>query len=78
MPDRQLLHLVFGGELKDPSGTEFVDTGKLDIVGIYPNYKAAYEAWRGKAQATVDDAHTRYVIVHLHRLLDPEQEAGRT
>ena len=74
MPDRQLLHLVFGGELKDPSGTEFVDTRKLDIVGIYPNYKAAYAAWRGKAQATVDDAHVRYVIVHLHRLLDPEQE----
>ena len=71
---KQLLHLVFGGELKDPSGTEFVDTDRLDIVGIYPNYKAAYQAWRGKAQATVDDAHVRYVIVHLHRLLDPEQE----
>ena len=74
MPTRQLLHLVFGGELKDPSGTEFVDTAKLDVVGIYPNYKAAYEAWRGKAQATVDDAHMRYFIVHLHRLLDPEEE----
>ena len=74
---RQLLHLVFGGELSDPSGTEFVDTAKLDLVGIYPNYKAAYEAWRGKAQATVDDAHMRYFIVHLHRLLDPEEDEGR-
>ena len=77
MPSRQLLHLVFGGELKDPSGTEFVDTAKLDVVGIYPNYKAAHEAWRGKAQATVDDAHMRYFIVHLHRLLDPEEEKAR-
>ena len=75
MPDRQLLHLVFGGELKDPSGTEFADTARLDLVGIYPNYRTAYEAWRGKAQATVDDAHMRYFIVHLHRLLDPEDEA---
>ena len=77
MPSRQLLHLVFGGELKDPSGTEFVDTAKLDLVGIYPNYKAAHEAWRGKAHATVDDAHMRYFIVHLHRLLDPEEEKAR-
>ena len=69
---KQLLHLVFGGELKDPNGTEFVDTAKLDLVGIYPDYKAAYDAWRAKAQATVDDAHTRYFVVHLHRLLDPE------
>jgi hypothetical protein len=72
---RQLLHLVFGGELKDPNGTEFVDTAKLDLVGIYPNYKAAYEAWRAKAQATVDDAQTRYFVVHLHRLLDPDATA---
>jgi len=73
---RQLLHLVFGGELKDPGGTEFVDTDKLDIVGIYPNYKQAYEAWRAAAQRTVDDAHVRYFVVHLHRLLDPgESEA---
>lgn len=69
---RQLLHLVFGGELKDPQGTEFVDTEKLDIVGIYPNYAAAERAWRAKAQATVDDAHTRYFVVHLHRFLDPD------
>jgi hypothetical protein len=69
---KQLLHLVFGGELEDPNGTEFVDTERLDIVGIYPNYKKAYEAWRAKAQQTVDEAQTRYFIVHLHRLLEPE------
>jgi hypothetical protein len=68
---KQLLHLVFGGELTDPNGTEFVDTAKLDLVGIYPNYQSAYDAWRAKAQATVDDAQTRYFVVHLHRLLDP-------
>jgi hypothetical protein len=67
----QLLHLVFGGELKDPGGTEFVDLSKLDIVGIYPDYRSAYAAWRGAAQRTVDDAQMRYFIVHLHRLLDP-------
>ena len=69
---KQLLHLVFGGELRDPQGTEFVDTEKLDIVGIFPNYAAAERAWRAKAQATVDNAHTRYFVVHLHRLLDPD------
>jgi hypothetical protein len=69
---KQLLHLVFGGELEDPGGTEFVDTEKLDLVGIYPNYKAAHAAWRAAAQRTVDDAHVRYFVVHLHRLLDPE------
>lgn len=69
---RQLLHLVFGGELKDPQGTEFADTSKLHVVGIYPNYAKAYEAWRAVAQATVDEAQTRYFIVHLHRLLEPE------
>ena len=72
---KQLLHLVFGGELKDPNGTEFVDTAKLDLVGIYPDYKTAYDAWRAKAQATVDDAQTRYFVVHLHRLLDPDDDA---
>jgi hypothetical protein len=74
---KQLLHLVFGGELKDPGGAEFVDLSKLDIVGIYPDYRTAYEAWRGAAQKTVDDAHVRYFIVHLHRLLDPAAGAGR-
>lgn len=70
---RQLLHLVFGGELKDPQGTEFVDTEKLDIVGVFPSYAAAERAWRAKAQSTVDDAHTRYFVVHLHRFLDPDE-----
>ena len=68
----QLLHLVFGGELSDLKSVTFKDLASLDIVGIYPNYSAAYAAWKGKAQATVDQAQTRYFIVHLHRLLDPE------
>jgi len=71
----QLLHLVFGGELKDLSGrVEFRDLSKLEIVGVYPNYRKAYDAWRGKAQATVDNAHMRYFIVHMHRLLDPRTD----
>jgi hypothetical protein len=69
---RQLLHLVFGGELKDPRGTELADLEKLDIVGIFGSYAEAERAWRAKAQATIDDAHRRYFIVHLHRLLEPE------
>ncbi len=72
---QQLLHLVFGGDLKDPSTPEFVDTESLDIVGIYPNYAEALAAWRGKAAATVDDAHRRYFVVHLHRLLEPGPDA---
>jgi hypothetical protein len=68
---KQLLHLVFGGELNDLHAVDFKDLSKLDIVGIYPNYATAYAAWRAKAQATVDNAHMRYFIVHLHRLLDP-------
>jgi hypothetical protein len=76
---RQLLHLVFGGELKDPAGTEFTDTTKLHIVGIYPNYAEAHKGWRAVAQATVDDAHMRYFIVHLHRLLEPDEPgAGKS
>jgi hypothetical protein len=71
---RQLLHLVFGGELTDLEGVEFRDLGALDIVGIYPNYASAYAAWRGKAQQTVDNAQMRYFIVHLHRLLDPQTD----
>jgi hypothetical protein len=74
-PQKQLLHLVFGGELTDFGATEFKELDKLDIVGIYPNYATAYAAWRAKAQQTVDNAHMRYFIVHLHRLLDPD--AGR-
>lgn len=73
----QLLHLVFGGELTDLSGeVNFADLEKLDIVGIYPNYRTAYAAWRGAAQKTVDNAHMRYFIVHIHRLLDPEKEGA--
>jgi hypothetical protein len=70
---KQLLHLVFGGELTSPDEVEFKDLSKLHIVGIYPNYKAALVAWRAAAQATVDNAHMRYFVVHLHRLLDPEK-----
>ena len=68
----QLLHLVFGGELKDPQSTEFVDTEGLDLVGIYPDYQSALGAWRSKAQASGDDANIRYFIVHMHRMIDPE------
>ncbi|MBM3607321.1 MAG: DUF4170 domain-containing protein [Alphaproteobacteria bacterium] len=68
---RQLLHLVFGGELTSLDATTFRDPSKLDIVGIFPNYAAAEKAWRAKAQATVDNAHMRYFIVHMHRFLDP-------
>jgi hypothetical protein len=67
----QLLHLVFGGELEDISGITFKDLSKLDIVGIYPDYSSAQLAWKGKAQASVDNAQMRYFVVHLHRLLDP-------
>ena len=69
---KQLLHLVFGGELKDPQSTEFVDTEGLDLVGIYSDYQSALRAWRSKAQASVDDANIRYFIVHMHRMIDPE------
>ena len=68
---KQLLHLVFGGELKKLDGHEFRDSANLDIVGIFPNYASAQRAWKAKAQSTVDNAHMRYVIVHLHRFLDP-------
>jgi hypothetical protein len=73
---KQLLHLVFGGELKKLDGTEFRDLEKLDIVGIYPNYASAHQAWKAKAQQTVDNAQMRYFIVHMHRLLDPETDKG--
>lgn len=68
----QKLHLVMGGRVSDPQTLDFVNLDKLDIVGVYPDYAAAEEAWRGKAQGTVDDAEMKYVIVHLHRLLQPE------
>lgn len=73
---RQLLHLVFGGELTELDKTEFSNLKALDIVGIYPNYAQAYDAWKDAAHRTVDDAHVRYFIVHLHRLLDPEHGTG--
>lgn len=69
----QLLHLVFGGELEDIDGVTFKDLANLDIVGIFPNYATAHAAWKSKAQATVDNAEMRYFVVHLHRLLDPQQ-----
>jgi hypothetical protein len=68
----QLLHLVFGGELEKVGSHRFADLANLDIVGIYPNYRTAYSAWRAKAQASVDNARMRYYVVHLHRLLDPD------
>jgi hypothetical protein len=71
---KQLLHLVFGGELVRLEDVEFKDLSKVDIVGVYPNYAEAYKAWRSKAQQTVDNAQMRYFIVHLHRLLDPQTE----
>lgn len=74
----QRLHLVFGGELTDTQRTEFRNPESIDIVGIFPDYKSAYAAWKGKAQATVDDAHMRYFIAHLHRLRDEETEASST
>jgi hypothetical protein len=74
---QQLLHLVFGGEVTASTSTEFKDTSKLDIVGIYPNYKEALKAWRGKAQATVDNAQMRYFVVHIHRLMEPDDD-GQT
>jgi len=75
------LHLVFGGRVKDPQGLDF-DLATVDIVGLFPNYAAAFEAWRASAQRTVDDAEMKYVVVHLHRLLEPElggteQESAR-
>jgi Domain of unknown function (DUF4170) len=74
---RQLLHLVFGGELKDLGGTEFKDLDRLDVVGIYPNYASAYAAWKAKAQQTVDNAQMRYFIVHMHRLMDPDRDPSK-
>ncbi|OFW99374.1 MAG: inositol monophosphatase [Alphaproteobacteria bacterium RIFCSPHIGHO2_12_FULL_63_12] len=77
MPNKQLLHLVFGGELESPEGVTFRDLSQVDVVGVFPNYAEAEKAWRAKAQATVDNAHMRYFIVHLHRLLEPDHhESG--
>ena len=76
--NRQLLHLVFGGELESLDRVTFRDLATLDVVGIYPNYAEAYRAWKAKAQQTVDNAQMRYFIVHLHRLLDPSTDVTGT
>ncbi|MGK6313975.1 DUF4170 domain-containing protein [Neorhizobium sp. DT-125] len=73
---KQLLHLVFGGELQSLEGLQFKDLSKLDIVGIFPDYASALVAWRTKAQQTVDNAQMRYFIVHMHRLLDPDSKSA--
>ncbi|MDH4440238.1 MAG: DUF4170 domain-containing protein [Rhizobium sp.] len=72
--NKQLLHLVFGGELSNLEQVQFRDLDKLDIVGIFPDYASALTAWKAKAQATVDNAHMRYFIVHMHRLLNPTEK----
>ena len=74
---KQLLHLVIGGEVEKLDSTDFKDLSKVEIVGLYPNYATAHSAWKAKAQQTVDNAHMRYFIVHLHRLLDPESTGPR-
>ena len=76
VPSKQLLHLVFGGELKSLADVEFANLNALDVVGVFPNYAEAYKAWKAAAQRSVDNAHMRYFIVHIHRLLDPEPPAA--
>ena len=71
-PDKQLLHLVIGGEMKEVDKVEFKDLSAIDFVGAFPNYRAAFDAWKAAAQRTVDNAQMRYFILHAHRLLDPE------
>ena len=72
---KQLLHLVLGGELKSLGSTEFRNLDELDIVGVFPDFESARTAWKAKAQATVDNAHMRYYVVHLHRMLEPDAKA---
>jgi len=74
MPDKQLLHLLIGGELADVETVAFRDLSKVEMVGAYANYAEAYAAWKAKAQATVDNAHMRYFIIHAHKLLDPHDD----
>jgi len=74
----QRLHLVFGGELTDPAKNVFRDTDALDIIGIFPDYATAFDAWKSAAHRTVDNAHMRYYITHLHRLLDEEKPTSPT
>ena len=76
-PDKQLLHMVFGGELDDIKAVTFKDLAKLDVVGFYPNYADAHKAWLGKARETIDNAQMRYFIVHMHRLLDPATDVTK-
>lgn len=71
---KQLLHLVIGGELENLEGHEFRDLSKVDLVGVFPDYESAKVVWKAKAQSTVDNAHMRYFIVHLHRMLDPDHQ----
>ncbi len=74
MPDRQLLHLVIGGELEEVDGVKFRDLSKIDLVGAYASHAEALAAWRSKAQSTVDNALMRYFIIHAHKLLDPHED----
>ncbi|MCU9848028.1 DUF4170 domain-containing protein [Defluviimonas sp. WL0024] len=74
----QRLHLVFGGELVDPTKTVFRDPERIHVVGVFPDYQSAYNAWKAEAQRTVDDAHTRYFIAHIHRLRDEATAASPT
>ena len=77
-PAKQLVHLVFGGELHDVKNVDFKDLSKLDVVGFFPNYADAHRAWLGKARETIDNAQMRYFIVHLHRLLDPTTDTAKS
>lgn len=77
MAQKQLLHLVFGGHVTDPKGLEFENLDNIDFVGLYPNYKEAEKAWRAASHAHVDDALQKYVVVHLHRLIDPDAAADQ-
>ena len=72
MPDKPLMHLVFGGRVSDPQGVDFTDLDNIEIIGIFPSFKEAETAWRGASQRKVDDALYKYVVVHLHRLIDPD------
>ncbi len=74
MSQHQLLHLVIGGELVDVDTVEFRDLSKIDLVGAYASYQEAVDAWRAKAQSTVDNAHMRYFVIHAHKLLDPDED----
>ena len=78
MTDKQLLHIVIGGELTDLSGTTFKDLKKVEFVGAYPNNEEAVRAWRGKAQSTVDNALMRYFVIHAHKLIDPDSDTGHS